>query len=331
MKQSFTLVPAATGDSTLHNAYERPLVTILVVVALVLLIACANIANLLLARATARRHELSVRLALGASRWRLSRQLLVESVLLAAIGAALGLAIASWGSRLLVRELSTQARAVVLDLSLDGHVLLFTIAVTVITALLFGVAPALHASSVAPMDALKERGQNGRHSGEPRARLAGSLVVAQIALSLVLVVAAGLFGRTFISLTTRGLGFERDRVLVATVNAHSASIDTAQRLHIYDEARDATRALPGVADAALSAETPPIVGPTTILGLKQVSGGRRSRDARSASAWGSSASSDPDSSARSAHRSRPAATSRTATARTRRASRWSIRRSRASS
>jgi predicted permease len=264
-----TLVPAAAGDSSLRRRYQRPLWTILVVVGLVLLIACANIANLLLARAAARRHELSVRIALGASRWRLARQLLGESLILSIGGAAAGLVIASWASRLLVRQLSTQANRVFLDLSPDWRVLAFTIAVTMATALLFGTVPALRASGVAPMEALNEHGR-GASSGS-RVNLAGGLVIAQVALSLILVVAAGLFMRTFSALANLHLGFDRDRVLLINVNAQRTEIPPADRLVTYDRIRQRVAAVPGVAAAAVSLVTP--VSGNTWNNRVEVSGG----------------------------------------------------------
>jgi len=253
LSDAFTLKTAATGDSTLRARYERPLITLLFVVALVLLIACANIANLLMARATARRHELSVRLALGASRWRLARQLLVESLVMSSCGALLGLLIAQWASQLLVRQLSTHSNHVFLELGLDWRVLAFTMLVAVATALLFGTAPAFRASDARPMDAIKEHGRGG---GDGRFGLANGLVVAQVMLSLVLVVAAGLFVRTFTSLANLHLGFDRDRVLVTTVNAQRTEIPVADRLATYERVRQSVAAAPGVAAAGVSIVTP---------------------------------------------------------------------------
>jgi len=255
LKAPLTLVPAATGNSSLRQRYERPLLTLMVVVVLVLLIACANIANLLLARATARRHEWSVRLALGASRWRLVRLLLTESLLLSAIGAGFGFLVARWGSQLLVAQLSTQTNTVFLDLSVDWRVLAFTTGTTVITALLFGVAPAYRAAGVAPMEAIKEQGRS-TGAGANRLSLANALVVVQVALSVILVVAAALFLRTFTKLATLDLGFDHDRVLVVRMSAERAPIAPAQRMAVFERARQAVAALPGVHTAALSFVTP---------------------------------------------------------------------------
>src|SRR5262245_46499047 len=251
----FTVVPAATGNSPLRERYQRPLVTLMVVVVLVLLIACANIANLLLARATARRHEWSVRLALGASRWRLVRLLLTESLLLSATGAGLGFLVARWGSQLLVAQLSTQTNTVFLDLSVDWRVLAFTTVTTVITALLFGVAPAYRAAGVAPMEAIKEQGRStGARTN--RLSLSSALVVVQVALSVIMVVAAALFLRTFTKLATLDLGFDHSRVLVVRMRAERAPIAPAQRMAVFERARQAVAALPGVHSTALSFVTP---------------------------------------------------------------------------
>ncbi len=254
LKDAFTLVPAASGTSRLRTRYERPLVAIFVVVGLVLLIGCANIANLQLARATARRHELSVRLAIGAPRWRLARQWLVESLLLSGVGAALGLLFASWFSRALVAQLSTSANRVYLDLSLDWRVLAFTAGVAGGTAVLFGTLPALRAARVAPIDALKEQGRGT--SSDARVSLSSGLVVGQVALSLVIVVAAGLFVRTFEKLATLPLGFDIDRVLLVNVNVARTRVGAGDRLPFYHRLANEAGGVPGVAKAAASLITP---------------------------------------------------------------------------
>jgi putative ABC transport system permease protein len=252
LKDPFTLEPAGGGVSGLRQRFRRPLVTILVVVALVLLIACGNIANLQLARGMSLRHELSLRLALGASRWRLVRQFLMECVLLSAIGAALGLVFATWASRAVVAQLSTSVTRVVLDVSIDGTVLAFTAVTMVATVILFGIAPALQATGVAPMEALKAHGRGV--TGDGRGALSNGLIVAQVALSLLLVVAAGLLVRTFERLARVSLGFDRDRVLVVTVTA--PTVPAADRNPFYHRLVRAAAAVPGVARAGGSLSSP---------------------------------------------------------------------------
>jgi len=254
LRDGLTLVPAAAGPAGFRARYEQPLWIIMAVVALVLLIACANIANLMLARASGRRHELTMRLALGASRFRIARQLLVESLLLAVAGAALGLLFAQWGSRLIVAQLSTPRSTVVLDLALDWRVVGFTALVAVGTALLFGIAPALRIRRVDPIEALKE--QSRAFAGDGRRVFGSPLLVVQVACTLVLVVAAGLFMRTFGKLATLDIGLDREAVLVVDVDVTRSSSGEDGRLALHERIREAVAAVPGVSNASLSRITP---------------------------------------------------------------------------
>ncbi|MEO7190861.1 MAG: ABC transporter permease [Vicinamibacterales bacterium] len=254
MTEPLMLLPAATGRSDLRGRFETPLVAMLAVVGLVLLVACANIANLLLARALTRRHELSVRLALGASRWRLARLLLAESLVVAATGAAAGLVFASWSSALLVRQLGTWRETISLDMRLDWRVLGFTAALACLTAIVAGVAPALGVKRVAPNEALKDSGRG--IAGDRRFAIRGTLLIAQIAVSLVLVVAAGLFLRTFTSLSRVPLGFQPDRLIIASLNLQSRASAAGEAAPLVERMRAAAAATPGVTSAAVSTITP---------------------------------------------------------------------------
>jgi len=254
LKQPFTLIRASNGESNLREQFQRPLIILLVVVGLVLVIACANIANLLIARATARRHELSVRLALGATRWRLARQLLIESLALAAAGAVGGLVVAQWGSRLLVRQLTTMTSRVTLDLAIDWRILIFTTAVATLTALLFGLVPAMGVGRIVPSEALKERGRGP--SGDARLGVRNMLVVAQVALSLALVVGAGLFVHTFASLATRNPGFDPAPLIIVRTNVARSQVPREGRLDLFERLRQGAASVPGVASVAASVVTP---------------------------------------------------------------------------
>lgn len=267
LKVPFALERAGAGISVLRYRYERPLLTIFATVGLVLLIACANIANLQLGRALARRHELSVRVALGAPAWRLGRELLVESLFLSAGGAAFGLLTAGWAARAMVAQLSTSTNHVFLDLALDWRVLAFTAAVTMVTAVLFGTAPAILAARVAPIDALNQSGRTT--AAGSRFGLSNALVVGQVALSLVLVVGAGLFARTFVRLVNVPLGFDRDQLMVIGVSPRAEATaggdqfdaigsDRAvnARIELYHRLADVVASVPGVARAAASVVTP---------------------------------------------------------------------------
>ena len=246
--------PAMAGRSELRGRYQQPLTIVMAVVAATLLIACANIANLLLARAIARRHELSVRLALGASRLRLARQLFAESAMLTCLGALLGIAIAYWGTEALVAQLSTASDRVSLDLGLDWRVLGFTTAVAGGAALLFGAASALGLSGVSPYDAIQQ--QSRGVVGDRRFALRGALVVVQVSLSLALVVAAGLFTRTLLTLTSRDAGFDRSSVLIASIDLQRDVAPGPAKVALVERVRRAAANLPGASHAAIAFTTP---------------------------------------------------------------------------
>jgi predicted permease len=207
-----TAFPAAQGVSQLRQTYSTSLWLLLGITALVLLIACVNIANLLLARGSVRQREMAVRLALGASRWRLARQLLSESLLLAVSGAILGVALAAFFSRTLVHLITTEDNPVQLDLSLDWRVLVFVAAVATLTSVVFGLAPALRSARTAPGGALKSRGNSSSRDSHSFQRL---LVISQIAVSLVLLVGALLFVSSFYHLSNVDPGFRQDGILMA--------------------------------------------------------------------------------------------------------------------
>lgn len=245
------LEPASAGRSKVRAEYGRPLLVLTAIVGVVLLIACGNVANLLLARAEARRHELSARLALGASPGRLVRQQLTESLLLVIPGTALALALAIWGARVLVTQLGTSDASVTLALPVDWRLLGFLVILGLTTGIGFGLVPAWRAMRVQPTDVLAHaaRGRVTR-----RGTVSGPLVVGQVALSLVLVVAAGLFGRTFATLASRDLGFEPHRLVQASLEM--GQIPAARRAEVMAHVRDAVASVAGVQAAAVSTVEP---------------------------------------------------------------------------
>jgi predicted permease len=251
------LTPMANGLSSLRREFSEPLQILMAVVALVLLIACANIANLLLARSTARAHELAVRQALGARRTRIIRQLLTESLVLAVAGGALGVALASVANRLLLRMVSGGLDTIPLDVSIDMRLLLFALAVTLATALIFGTIPSLRATRLQLTDTLKA-GRNPQSTGGKNL-LARALIICQVSLSLVLMVGAGLFLRSLVNLNNVDLGFNKENVLRLQIDSTSAGYsydkDAARELNLYHQIEDRIGVLPGVKAASFSSFT----------------------------------------------------------------------------
>jgi predicted permease len=240
----FVLEPGATGWTYLRDLYERPLFVLQFVSGLVLLIACANVASLFLARASTRRREIAVRLAIGAGRRRVVRQLVIEGLMLSCAGAAAGVAVAWLAGRLVVDLISSGPFQVVFDLAPNSHVLAFSTSLAVAAGVMFGLAPAMQSTRTEPSLALKDDGRTSTR----RSRLLPSLVAAQVALSLVLVAGAGFFARTLRNLLQVQTGFSADHVLVASLERGKGPAPAALL--------DAVRRVPGVVAASVATHTP---------------------------------------------------------------------------
>jgi len=251
------LLRGGRGISHLREQYSQPLNILMGAVALVLLIACANLANFLLARAAAREREISTRLALGATRGRIMRQILTEALLLSISGGALGLLLAFWGTRLLISFVVGGAAHTPLAATPDLPVLSFTVAVAVITGVLFGIVPALRISKISTVPALNAGARTAVSAGGRSGRLLPKvLVTTQVVVSLVLLAGAGLLVRTLRNLENQDFGFDRHNVLLVEFNAKFAGYKPAQLNGLYETMRARIDALPGVRSASVSGGPP---------------------------------------------------------------------------
>ena len=244
------------GLDGLRRRFSKPLYILLTLVGLILTIACANIANLLLARASVRKREIALRLSLGAGRFRIIRQLLTESVLLAVLGGALGVAFAVWGIRFLTLLLANGRENFTLRAELNWHVMAVVAGLSLLTGVVFGLAPALQSTRMDYMPALKES-RTGETNGYGFRRLTLSriLMVSQIAVTFLILVAAGLFVRTLSNLASIELGFTRENVLTFQLNARQAGHRDPEITTFYNDLRTRLSAIPGVRAASLSNHT----------------------------------------------------------------------------
>jgi putative ABC transport system permease protein len=255
LDQQINLQPGARGSSTLRSEFGKPLIFLMTLVGLVLLIACANVANLLLARGAARQKEFAMRVAMGAGRGRLVRQLLTESLLLAVLGAAAGILLAHWADNLLLRMVSGTATPASLQLNLqpDARVLGFTLGVTLVTAILFGLIPSLYVTRLDLSPVLKSA--TLRMPGESLSRrlpVGKSLVVVQVAVSLILLVAAGVFVRSLSRLSEVNLGYRSENLLLFRVDASAGGYKGAAATHLYQELLEKFSAVPGLRGVTVS-------------------------------------------------------------------------------
>jgi len=248
--KEIVLLEGGRGISGLRHQSRTPLLVLMGMVGLVLLIACANVANLLLARASSRRREIALRIALGASRMRLVRQLLLESVLLALAGGALGTIFAIWTSDALLRSLPYESAPLVFDANPDLRVALFTFLVSLATGLVFGAVPSLQATRPAVAPTLKN--EAGTIASRSSGRFRRGLVVAQVALSLLLLIGAGLFVRSLANLGAIDPGFQPDRVLTFSVDPSLNGYDLARRMDVVTRIREEIAGEPGVRSVSLA-------------------------------------------------------------------------------
>jgi predicted permease len=273
-----TLLPGAHGFAGMRARVRTPLVVLLAMVGLVLAVACANLASLLLARGTHRNREMAVRLAIGAGRGRLIRQLLTESLLLALLGGAGGLLLADWGSRALVRLGDGGQGVTSVDVTPDWRVLAFTLAVSVATGLLFGLLPALRATRVNLTGTMNAQARSVAGAGRSTASASRILIAGQMAFSLLLLVVAGLFGRSLQALMRTDVGFDRQHLLVARLDSQAAGYELADLPALQQRLVDRLSALPGVESVSLSGNGP-FSGSRTTSGF-EVQGYQHGRDER---------------------------------------------------
>ena len=249
------LRPAAHGLNVLRNQFANPLTALMVLASLVLLAACINVANLMLARATARQKELAVRLAIGAGRARLIRQTLTEAFVLVGAGAAIGIFLARQGQAVLAAFLAAGRNQVALNLSLNGHILLFAVSVAAVTGLTFGILPALRSANADPVAGLQS-GSRAATGNRVSTRIGQVLVVAQVALSMVLLAGAGLFIRSLRQLQAVDLGFSREGILTMEVTPERHLFGTPEWLTVQTEIVNRVRRLPGVRAASWATYSP---------------------------------------------------------------------------
>ncbi|MBY0495525.1 MAG: ABC transporter permease [Cyanobacteria bacterium] len=254
---SVTAIPAGLSTTT-QQEYSKPLTVLMALVALVLVIACANVANLLIARGSARRGELAVRLSLGATRAQVLRSLLMESLVIALASAVAALVVGAWTARGIVNAVAVNQSggfANWIDVPLNYRVMGFTIGIGIATAIVFGAGPALWTTRVDPLEAIRQRAR-GSIGGSSRFGIAQTLVALQVALAFMLVVGGSLLVRSFVSMTSQVLGFNRRNVVVAVPDFSRSTVARRERVPVTDRIRERLRAFPGVQDVGFVESSP---------------------------------------------------------------------------